>query len=71
MGIAYKRFVQDNDAALGLTVDLISEGIPCYVETFNERDLAFFRHSFRIAGGGHIPRGGPDFWALIRPPQTG
>jgi ribosomal protein S18 acetylase RimI-like enzyme len=49
-----------------------SDGLPCYVETFNVRDLAFYkRHGFRIAGGGKIPRGGPDFWALIRAPRTG
>jgi hypothetical protein len=48
-----------------------SDGLPCYVETFNESDLAFYkRYGFRIAGGGNIPRGGPDFWAMIRTPQA-
>ena len=48
-----------------------SDGLPCYVETFNESDLAFYkRHGFRIGGGGNIPRGGPDFWAMIRAPQA-
>jgi GNAT superfamily N-acetyltransferase len=48
-----------------------SDSVPCYVETFNERDLAFYkRHGFRIAGGGKIPMDGPDFWAMIRAPRT-
>jgi hypothetical protein len=42
----------------------------CYVETFNERDLAFYaEYGFQIAGAGQIPRGGPSFWALLRPPH--
>jgi hypothetical protein len=42
----------------------------CYVETFNERDLPFYKQiGFEIAGAGRIPDGGPSFWALIRPPQ--
>ena len=44
-----------------------SDSLPCYFETFNEKDLPFYaRRGFRIAGGGKIARGGPDFWALIR-----
>jgi hypothetical protein len=47
------------------------DGQPCYLETFNEKDLAFYkRHGFRIAGSGKIPKFGPDFWALIRKPQS-
>src|SRR5262245_51224580 len=42
----------------------------CYAETFNETDLAFYEQSgFEIAGAGRIPDGGPNFWALIRPPK--
>jgi hypothetical protein len=42
----------------------------CYVETFNERDLAFYeQYGFRIAGAGQIPKRGPSFWVLIRPPR--
>ena len=41
----------------------------CYVETFRETDLPFYaQHGFQIAGAGQIPKGGPSFWALIRPP---
>jgi hypothetical protein len=42
---------------------------PCYVETFNEKDLSFYKRcGFQIAGAGEIPNGGPSFWTLIRPP---
>jgi len=42
----------------------------CYVETFNERDLAFYeQYGFQIAGAGQIPKSGPNFWALIRRPR--
>jgi hypothetical protein len=48
-----------------------SEGLPCYLETFNERNLPFYeRHGFRIAGSGNIPGGGPDFWAMLRAPHS-
>jgi len=48
-----------------------SDALPCYVEVFNEKYLPFFkRHGFRIMGCGKIPRGGPDFWAMERTPQT-
>jgi hypothetical protein len=40
----------------------------CYVETFDETDLPFYREcGFQIAGAGRIPGGGPNFWILIRP----
>jgi hypothetical protein len=42
----------------------------CYVETFQEGDLPFYeRCGFHIAGAGQIPKGGPSFWTLIRPPR--
>jgi hypothetical protein len=49
-----------------------AEGLPCYAETFNPKDLTFYKRlGFRIAGSGKIGRSGPDFWALIRAPQPG
>jgi len=40
----------------------------CYVETFDEKDLPFYRQQgFQINSAGQIPNGGPDFWTLIRP----
>jgi hypothetical protein len=47
-----------------------SDALPCYLETFNESSLSFYlKRGFRIAGAGRIPRGGPNFWALLRDPQ--
>src|SRR5262249_28789734 len=48
-----------------------SDALPCYLETFNSANLPFYKkRGFRIIGGGKIPRGGPDFWAMMRAPQT-
>jgi hypothetical protein len=47
-----------------------SQALACYLETFNERDLPFYKtYGFRIAGSGQIPGGGPDVWAMIRAPH--
>jgi len=44
-----------------------SDGLPCYLETFDQRDLPFYEElGFQITGAGSIPRGGPDFWALMK-----
>ncbi len=44
-----------------------STGMACYLETFNEKRLGFYKnHGFRIAGAGKIPGGGPSFWAMTR-----
>jgi hypothetical protein len=43
--------------------------LPCYIETFNEKDLSFYENlGFRVEGAGEI-RGGPSFWAMIRAPR--
>jgi hypothetical protein len=44
--------------------------LPCYVETFDEALLPFYKeYGFQIAGAGQAPRGGPSFWAMIRTPR--
>jgi hypothetical protein len=44
-----------------------SDHLPCYLETFHEPSLSFYEeHGFRIAGGGQIPGGGPNFWSMVR-----
>jgi ribosomal protein S18 acetylase RimI-like enzyme len=44
--------------------------VPCYLETNNPRNLPFYeRHGFHVAHAGEVPHGGPQFWAMIRPPQ--
>lgn len=45
------------------------EGVPTYLDTTNERNLAFYaRHGFAIAHAGAFPRGGCRYWTLVRPP---
>jgi hypothetical protein len=47
-----------------------SDRPPCYLETFQERNVPFYAgHGFRIAGVGRIPDGGPVFWSMIRAPR--
>jgi hypothetical protein len=44
-----------------------SKGIPCYLQTFSEENLAFYRnYGFKVTGAGRISGGGPNFWALTR-----
>lgn len=47
-----------------------SDGLPCYVETFHEPNLPFYKEQgFRIEGSGRIPGCGLEFWAMIRAPR--
>jgi ribosomal protein S18 acetylase RimI-like enzyme len=59
----------------GLGSALVREGLaradrdfrPCYVETCDERNLAFYRrHGFRVLGSAPLGPGGPAGWALRR-----
>ena len=44
---------------------------PCYVESFHEGNLRFYESmGFRIEGAGNISSDGPNFWAMIRAPQS-
>jgi GNAT superfamily N-acetyltransferase len=44
-----------------------SDGMPCYVESVDERNLTFYqRHGFEIVRDGQIPNGGPHVWILVR-----
>jgi len=43
------------------------EGLPCFLETMKEVNLAFYRkHGFRVADEKQIADGGPHIWALLR-----
>jgi ribosomal protein S18 acetylase RimI-like enzyme len=45
------------------------EGLPAYLETGNERNLAFYgRHGFRTTGRLTLPRG-PPLWLMRRDPR--
>jgi GNAT superfamily N-acetyltransferase len=42
---------------------------PVYLETYKERNLAFYRrHGFEVVGEEHPPQG-PPFWAMLRAAQ--
>ena len=42
-------------------------GLPCYLQTATERDVAFYRkHGFDITGESPLGAGG-RFWAMVRP----
>ncbi len=44
-----------------------AEGIPCYLDTTRERNLAFYRsHDFEVVYEGTLPRNGPRLWTLVR-----
>jgi ribosomal protein S18 acetylase RimI-like enzyme len=47
------------------------EGLPCYLETMKEVNLAFYRkHGFLVADEKQVAGGGPHIWALLRSPGT-
>ena len=48
------------------------EGLPCYLDTAKERNLAFYRrHGFEVRDEQQVPGGGPRVWALVREPRPG
>lgn len=48
-----------------------AEQVPCYLETFTERNVHFYGTlGFTVVVHDHIPAGGPPFWTMVRTPQT-
>lgn len=46
-------------------------GLPCYLETFKSRTVAFYEHhGFAVVFSEQIPDGGPTFWAMVRHPRA-
>jgi hypothetical protein len=46
------------------------EGLPCYLETQNERNLPFYeRHGFEVISDGEVPKCGLRVWANETPPD--
>lgn len=44
------------------------QGIPCYLETTNERNVAFYeKHGFRVTRPAQAPNGGPSVWGMLAP----
>jgi ribosomal protein S18 acetylase RimI-like enzyme len=71
MALGVETSSQENAIAGALLEPVLSQadstGISCYLETFNERELGFYKsYGFRIVGAGKIPGGGPSFWTLSR-----
>lgn len=49
-----------------------AEGLPCYVESADERNLSFYKkHGFAIVNHGLVPKGGPEVWVMVRQPVRG
>lgn len=49
-----------------------AEGLPCYLDTAKERNLAFYRrHGFEVRDEQRVPGGGPRVWAMVREPREG
>lgn len=47
-----------------------TEQLAIYLDSMNERNLSFYkRNGFEVATEGQIPKGGPQFWGMLRKPQ--
>ena len=47
-----------------------ADGLPCYLETENERNVPFYqKYGFQVVSEGEIPKGGLCVWAMLRVPQ--
>jgi ribosomal protein S18 acetylase RimI-like enzyme len=47
-----------------------AEGLPCYLESTNERNLTFYkRHGFKVSTQGQVPKDGPQIWFMLREPR--
>ena len=48
-----------------------AEGLPCYLETMKERNVAFYeKHGFQVVVEDDLPKGGPHFWTMKRPAKA-
>ena len=47
-----------------------ADGLPCYLETHKERNIAFYeKHGYNVVHSGNVPGGGPAYWCLKREPR--
>ena len=47
------------------------EGIPCYLSTFNEQAVGFYKkHGFEVLWRGKFSEGSPDLWTMKRKPKS-
>jgi ribosomal protein S18 acetylase RimI-like enzyme len=43
-----------------------ADGLPCYLETTNERNVAFYqKNGFRLVQQGQVPNDGPLIWGFL------
>jgi ribosomal protein S18 acetylase RimI-like enzyme len=48
-----------------------ADGLACYLDTFNERAIAFYkRHRFALVTQVEVASGGPRFWTMLRVPAA-
>ena len=56
-------------AAVRAGLDRAAGRLPCYLETATEANLGFYAGlGFAVTGEWRVPRGGPGFWSMLRPP---
>jgi len=54
-------------AAIRAGITAAPEGVPCYLETATEGNLALYmRLGFAITDEWQVPKGGPRFWSMLR-----
>jgi GNAT superfamily N-acetyltransferase len=73
LGVAPQRQGQGIGKALLLPVlqRADAEGLPCYLETFTEKNVPFYgSNGFQVAQAGIEPRSKVPFWAMKREPGT-
>jgi GNAT superfamily N-acetyltransferase len=60
-------------AALQPILDLCdADGVPAYLESTKERNLAFYEHhGWRVTGTIELPDNGPTLWSMWRDPRSG
>jgi ribosomal protein S18 acetylase RimI-like enzyme len=47
-----------------------AEGLTCYLETEKASNVPFYQsHGFEVVVEGDLPKGGPQFWTMLRPPR--
>lgn len=60
-------------ALLKSTLTVVDElAVAAYLETATPANVRLYeRHGFDVAHEGPMPDGGPTFWTMLRPPQSG
>ena len=49
-----------------------SRNLPSYLETMNQRNIAFYqRHDFKLGGERPVAGGGPMVWGMLCPSGAG